>query len=281
MKAIAKIGAVAVLLAVAVGCVLVHPIDTAAYAIIRPWKRPMTAAMPPRARDVAAPIESGSIRGWLLEPETRRRPLVVYLHGIADNRASGLWLADRLLALGHPVLLFDSRAHGASDGAFCTFGAREAGDLRGLLDVVGSPRVVLVGVSLGGAVALQAAAQDERVAGVVAISTFSDLRSIVQERAPWPLRGRLADRALQRAGEIGGFDPQRASPLEAAPRIRSPVLLVHGADDRATSLAHSQRLDAALRAPHRLLTVPGAGHDGVLAAPGTWETIAAWLARIE
>jgi pimeloyl-ACP methyl ester carboxylesterase len=271
-----------VLTAVVAAWVLVQPVDTAAYAIIRPWKRPMLTARPPGARDVTVAVDGERIQGWLMEPEKPTRPLVVYLHGIADNRASGLWIAERLLALGHPVLVYDSRAHGLSDGPFCTFGVREAVDLRRLLDAVAAPRAILLGVSLGGAVALQAAADDPRVRAVVAVSTFADLHGIVQERAPRPLRGGFADRAVRRAGEIAGFDPDLASPLRAAARIAVPVLLVHGADDRDTSPVHSQRLRAALRGDaHHLLLVPGAGHGDALSGPGAWEAVVSWLSRIQ
>jgi pimeloyl-ACP methyl ester carboxylesterase len=72
-----------------------------------------------------------------------------------------------------------------------------------------------------------------------------------------------------------------ASPLAAAARLEIPVLLIHGANDRATPVHHSQRLAAALHAPHKLLVVPGFGHDGLLGAPGVWDEVQSFLASID
>jgi pimeloyl-ACP methyl ester carboxylesterase len=45
--------------------------------------------------------------------------------------------------------------------------------------------VVLLGSSLGAAVALQAAPLDPRIRGVIAEAPFSSLEAVVRDRAPW------------------------------------------------------------------------------------------------
>jgi pimeloyl-ACP methyl ester carboxylesterase len=56
-----------------------------------------------------------------------------------------------------------------------------------------------------------------------------------------------------------------------------PVLLIHGAADRETPPAHSQRIFNVLNSPKRLLLVPGAGHNDVLAGPEVWQEIESWI----
>lgn len=183
----------------------------------------------------------------------------------------------RLVPLGFDVLAYDGRAHGESGGDACTYGALERRDLGRALDAIGARRALLLGVSLGGAVALQAAPEDDRVAGVVAVASFSDLEAIARERAPaFASEGQLRA-ALALAEREGRFRVAEASPAKAAARIRVPVLLVHGAEDRETRPAHSERVLAALAGPREFLLVPGAGHGDALGRG--WVAVAAWLER--
>ena len=93
--------------------------------------------------------------------------------------------ALRFSARGFDVVAYDSRAHGDSGGNVCTYGFYEKRDLQRVLDVLESGPVIVIGSSLGAAVALQAAAEDRRITAVVAAESFSDLRTVAPERAPW------------------------------------------------------------------------------------------------
>jgi pimeloyl-ACP methyl ester carboxylesterase len=227
-----------------------------------------------------------TLRGWYFPasvPSAKNRPLLVYLHGSADNRQSGVGLARRFGPRGYDVLTYDGRAHGESGGAFCTYGVFEKRDLMRALDAVGAHEAVLFGSSLGAAVALQTAPLDARVRGVIAQSSFSTLRRVVHDRARWlrlvmPRGG--VEAAIAVAEQEGGFRTDEASPLAAAARIQVPVLLIHGTADRETSADHSRRIDSALTGPHRLILVPGAGHNDVLGREEVWREVEAWLAMI-
>jgi dipeptidyl aminopeptidase/acylaminoacyl peptidase len=260
------------------------PVDWGAAAIVHPVRRP-GVRRPDRQYETVVFTSGGArLEGWLVrpagDPSGFGRGLVVYLHGIADNRASGLGAARRLSDQGFAVLLFDARAHGRSTGEACTYGYHERRDVSAALDAVGAREAVLLGHSLGAATALQAAAVDDRVVAVVAASPFSDLPTIVRERAGWfRLPGRYVEAALSRAGEMGRFAPQEASPVGLAPRLRAPVLLLHGAADGKTPPAHSVRIAAALRAPHELVLLPGVGHDEILGREEAWRAIDAFLAK--
>jgi pimeloyl-ACP methyl ester carboxylesterase len=162
------------------------------------------------------------------------------------------------------VVAYDSRANGESTGDVCTYGYYEKDDLRRVIDTIEVHPVVLVGGSLGAAVALQAAPDDARIRAVVAAETFSDLRTIAIERAPWILSDGMIRRAFVEAESRGRFVVDEVSPVRAAARIQVPVFLVHGADDLDTPPDHSRRVFDALRGPKHMRLVHGARHGGSL-----------------
>jgi pimeloyl-ACP methyl ester carboxylesterase len=219
-----------------------------------------------------------NLQGWRGEVGGgRRRGTLIYLHGIADNRASGAGVIERFRKRGFDVVAYDSRAHGESEGDACTYGFFEKQDLRAVLDTVRSGPVVLVGSSLGAAVALQLAATDKRISAVVAAESFSDLRTVVIERAPVFFTSATIERAFKLAEQQGRFQINSVSPALAARAITIPVLIIHGAADSDTPPDHARRLFAALGGPKRLILVPKAGHNESLHGAETWEEIERWL----
>jgi pimeloyl-ACP methyl ester carboxylesterase len=264
-------------LAALAGLASCMPPSWGAAAVLHPRRRPVTQVPPYPREDLTFAGEGGvTLKGWRFRTDQPRRGVIVYLHGIADNRQSSWGLVSRFRPQGYDVVAFDARAHGESTGDACTYGYHEKQDLRRVLDALGEPRVVLFGVSLGAAVALQEAADDPRVAGVVSVSTFADLRTVARERAPVIASAAQIQEALALAGKEGRFDVDEASVVKAAPRVRVPVLVLHGAADRETLPAHSRRVHDALGGPKRLVLVPGAGHADVL-REATWSTISDWL----
>jgi len=257
------------------------PPEWGANALLHPTRRPLVVAadLPPH-EDVVVRSDGLALRGWLFRGRGTRRGLIVHLHGVADNRASGVGLARRFGPQGYDVFTYDSRAHGESQGDACTYGFYEKRDLSRALDALGADGAVLFGSSLGASVALQAAADDPRVRGVIAQSPFSDLETVARERAPFVATEAEIAEAFAIAEQRGHFRIAEVSPRAAAARIRVPVLLIHGADDRETLPAHSQRIYEALRGPRQLLIVPGADHNDVLRGEDVWREIETWLSGL-
>jgi pimeloyl-ACP methyl ester carboxylesterase len=129
-------------------------------------------------------------------------PAVVLLHGITGHARS--WDDEaRTLATRHRVLALDQRGHGDSDRALdgdYTV-TTMAGDLAAFVDALGLPRVSLVGLSMGGRVAIAFAGQSPgRVDRLMVVD-------IGPEIAP---AGRL------RVGSLMAKTPERFDDLEAA-----------------------------------------------------------------
>lgn len=262
------LGAIAVLLPVG-GCLIP---SWGAKAILTPWHRSPPAE--PTVPHESVEFEGDGVRlsGWRFPAQGPRRGLLVYLHGFGDDRRGAVGIAQRFTPLGFVVIAYDSRGHGQSEGKYCTYGVIEKRDLSRVLDREPDGPVVLIGGSLGGAVALQCAADDPRISLVVAIAAFSDLRSVVEDRTPFFATHGQIESALEIAARDGGFRIEDASPVAAAPRIRCPVILVHGAEDHDTPPQHSKRIDAALTGTKELLLVPGMRHNDPI-DEGTWKRI--------
>src|SRR5262245_5918136 len=269
-------GSIVGVLLIALGIVATQLPSAGAAALLHPARREVVEAPPSMCRETTFAGEGLSLKGWQCQASGRRRGTLVYLHGIADNRTSGAGVIERFSKHGFDVVAYDSRAHGASTGEACTYGFYEKQDLHHVVDTVGPGPIVFLGTSLGAAVALQEAAADPRVTAVIAAETFSDLRTVAIERAPFSFTAGIIRRAFQLAEQQGGFRVDDVSPAEAAGEMTRPVLLIHGAADSETPPDHSRRVLAALAGPKRLILVPAARHNESLRGE-VWEEIDRWL----
>lgn len=251
-------------------------------ALTRPMRVPIVgrAALPNRELEWKT-ADGLTLRGWLFEPRADMAPhgLVVLVHGKDINRQHFAGEAARFTSRGYRVLAYDQRAHGRSQGERTTYGFREVDDLRRGLDLVGSPRVILIGESLGAAVALQTGARDGRVVGVVAGASFSDLPTIVAEHRPFFFSNDVFAQAVEVAEREVGFDLAQISPARDAAAIDAPVLLLHGTKDTFIDPSHSRRILANARRG-TLVALEGVGHIDVLVARQSWAHIERWFDEV-
>lgn len=244
--------------------------------LLRPARHHVNTPAPDTCEDAIFAGSGVTLKGWRCRTPAARRGTIVYLHGIADNRASAAGIVRRFEPRGFDVIAYDSRAHGESDGTACTYGFYEKQDLRRVIDGIPPGPVVLIGTSLGAAVALQEAGDDPRVTAIVAAETFSDLKTIASDRAPFLFTKGAIRRAFALAERQAAFRVDEVSPVDAASHITVPVLLIHGEGDVDTRPEHSRRVFDALRGPKRLIVVPGARHNGSLRAD-MWPEIDRWI----
>jgi len=266
-----------VVLAVVLAVAASQAPSVAAGGLLHPARHQPHAKTPPNCVEREFPGNGVTLRGWHCRTPGRTRGTVVYLHGIADNRDSSIGVVQRLTTQSLDVVAYDSRAHGASEGDLCTYGYFEKEDLRSVLDTLSPAPLVLIGTSLGAAVALQEAATDSRVSGVIAAEVFSDLETIARDRAPFFLPEPVIAEAFRVVERRAAFAVREVSPVRAAAKIHVPVLLIHGDADVLTGADHSRRVFAALAGPKQLILVPKAAHNESLRNPTVWTAIDGWL----
>ncbi|TCC28606.1 S9 family peptidase [Kribbella sindirgiensis] len=228
------------------------------------WARPE-----PRTFQIS---DSTTVSGWLFQAE-RPGPLLLDIHGGPHG-----WWAP-LMQLGYPyqlalaaagwsVLLLNPRG---SDGfgddfhaaVYAEQGFGDAPDLLEPIDqlvaegIADSDRLAVAGYSYGGYMTNWLTAHTTRFRAAVSGGGMCDLVSL----------GGTADVGVGMMDLIyGGTDPavlRPQSPYESVRDVRTPTLILHGADDDRSPVGQAEQWFAALHTQQvetELVLYPGAGH---------------------
>jgi dipeptidyl aminopeptidase/acylaminoacyl peptidase len=226
--------------------------------------------------DYGAPHETLDVRtadgvrlaAWYL-PGTL--PAAIVVSGGYRGRAGDvLGISAGLQRAGFHVAVYGWRGTPGSDVAAHTLGVYERNDLTAVLDALsarlGGVPIGLLGYSLGGAVSISVAADDQRVAAVCTDSAFADPRLLIGERVHSSLR---VPAALVMAPVIAMFARRTGArltdfrPVLAVEHISPrPLLIIHGDADATVPVHHAELLYAAAKEPKQLWRLPGVGHVG-------------------
>ncbi|GAA1011562.1 serine hydrolase [Acrocarpospora pleiomorpha] len=231
-------------------------------------------------------ISDGTVvHGWLIRDPaaTGPRPLLLDIHGGPHNAWNGA--ADEihlyhqeLAARGWSVLLLNPRGSDGYGERFFTaaldaWGVADAGDFLEPIDAlvaegVADPnRLAVAGYSYGGYMTCYLTSRDNRFAAAVAGGVVSDLTSLAGTSDLGHLMGEY---------ELGGqpwANPERyreSSPLPLVENVRTPTLIVQGADDIRCPVGQAEQWHTALRAqgvPVRLVLYPNSSHLFILEGP--------------
>lgn len=229
---------------------------------------PFEVRVPPQELALTAADGSRLAAWWMPSPGATRT--VILCHGHRGSRAQLLGIGPGLMRQGMNALLLGFRGSaGCGDGPQ-SLAWYEQQDLRAAIDHVRRERpdddISVVGYSMGAAVALMVAATDERVATVVADSSFADMRGVITAAAASHARGlpvgplvSLTDAVTQRRY---GYAFDQVRPVDVVDRIPPrPLLLIHGDRDSVVPVSHLHDLAAA--APQaEVWELPGVDHCG-------------------
>ncbi len=225
---------------------------------------------------------------------------VVFLHGVGSDRA--VW-REQLADLGddHRAIALDFRGHGESQIPAAPIDrAAFAADVEGLLNALDIPHAHLVGLSMGGVIALETySLYPERVLSLTLADTFAafpgweegmkqrerdlqlmSMREIAEARIPACLRPdpdpeklvaaieQMAnkDKRVYAESSAATWSPDYRSLLG---RITVPVLILWGEHDTITPRRLSEELHAGIHGS-RCIAIPNAGHISNLDNPAAF-----------
>lgn len=200
---------------------------------------------------------------------------MVIVHGAGSAKESHADFGRLCAASGWAAIGYDQRGHGESADAMTPAASGDVGRMARFLaavDGVDAGRVCVRGSSMGGYLAIHAAAAEPAIAGVIAIcpATEAGLRAALRG-------GRLEMRAdvAALAAWLGEHDLREAV-ARVAPK---PLFLLHARGDEQVPSEWSEELHGRAGDPRRLLVVPGGHHRSVQHDPELQATAIGWLER--
>jgi len=223
-------------------------------------------------KDVEFKAKDGfKIRGWLVVNKTAS-PTIIICHGFNTSRSDVLVLADFLFDGGYNILLFDFRGHGQSQGWYTSFGLQEQRDLAAAIEFLKNNQELkskdfgVIGVSMGGSVAIMVAAENQDIKAVAADSPYVDLdRSIIRHtkfllKVPFSeFLGRLAILSYR----LRFFtDSSKVSPIKVISKV-SPraVMVISATNDKRMPPEDAEELYLKAGTPRELFLTLSAGHS--------------------
>lgn len=195
-----------------------------------------------------------ALKGYYWPAAADNHDVILYFHGRASSADASLVRAQYLAEQGALVVVaeyhgFDGNPGKARKQMILDDAQAFLAQARQMAGV--DARVVLVGHSLGGAVALATAATDKHIAAVVTLSTFAQISDVV----PRLLRAFIVDR----------WDN-----LAQVQALTAPLLILHGTADPFIKFHDAPKLFAASHAPHDFIALQGVNHYPPMKDIGPW-----------
>ncbi len=169
-------------------------------------------------------------------------------------------MADELTKLGVNVLFAEYRGYGASTGARPSLGGL-LDDTAAILAALGerSENVILFGRSIGSLFAIELAARDPNVRGLILESGIAD-----------PLERTLFRVTPEELGvshdELAAAIAARLDHREKLGRYKGPLLVLHAANDQLVVPSHAERnftWSAAAPGEKELILLPRGNHNSI------------------
>jgi len=229
---------------------------------LAPLEKSLVYHPQPLPADYPAPADAGveevsfaaadgvKLNGWFID-HPAPRGVALFCHGNAGNiasRAHSLQVLNQRHGLA--VMTFDYRGYGKSEGKPDEEGIlQDARAARRWLAARRNMRevdIILMGRSLGGAVAVDLAARDG-ARGLVLASTFTSLPDTAVHHVSWLPAHWLMTQRLNSLAKIGDY--------------HGPLLYSHGDADKVVPFKLGSKLFEAANHPKRFVVARGGGHN--------------------
>lgn len=176
--------------------------------------------------------------------------IVLYFHGNAGDISSWQDVSEDFVRLGYHFFLIDYRGYGKSSGSLSENGlyadARAAWDYITNVKHFTPESIVIYGRSIGTGVAVELASHTQAEA-LILEAPYTDLSSLAKQKAPLFLPSLTLRYRFDNLSKVG--------------RVRSPIVFIHGSDDRLIPPSHSKKLFDAFQGQKKLVIIEGGSHN--------------------
>ena len=206
------------------------------------------------------------LEAWFL-PGKSDRLVVALFHGYAASKSGLLNTARVFHQLGYATLLVDFYGSGGSSGSGTTIGVKESRDVVATVEYMRRTwperKIVLYGISMGGAAVLRAiAAHGVKADGLIIEATFDSLLNTGKKRfrAMGLPASPFAELLLFWGGVQNGFNAFAHNPVDYARAVKQPALILHGEKDERTTVHEARSIALAMGAHARFIAYDGVPH---------------------
>lgn len=214
----------------------------------------------------------------------------ILVHGYGRDQSYANDYAEVYLQHGYQVLTPDLCASGKTEGQYITMGVKESAEValwaQKIKKQYPDAEIALHGVSMGAATVLMAAARDDipPIRAVIedcgytsAYEMFSNQLGVIFGLPAFPI--------MNCVDVVSGFKTgakvTEAAPIKAVPKIKAPVLFIHGDADKLIPPAMMEELYVSCNSKKDKLIVQGAGHADSMKTDGEkyWSIVFGFLAN--
>ena len=180
-------------------------------------------------------------------------PTILYFHGNDGDVKARAFKMEPLLHAGWGALFAEYRGYAGNPGNPSEDGLYE--DARAAVhhlatEGVPAEKLVLMGESLGSGVAVKMA-EEYDPAGLVLVAPYTSISDVAQVMYWFVPAGLLIRDRFPSIARIGN--------------LHSPVLIIHGEDDKTIPVSFARKLLAAAAEPKQGVFIPGGGHTDLFA----------------
>lgn len=216
---------------------------------------------PHPGKRVAIPFEGKTIFGVL----RGSGPVLVMAPGLDSTKEELHAYEEPFLARGMATLAIDGPGQGEAEYEIPICGdyeraARAVCDWIETRSDLDSSRIAIWGVSLGGYYAPRAAAHEKRIRACIALSGPFEWDKI-WDGLPDLTRETFRVRSHASTEQQARENARQLTLVEAAQRIRCPIFIVAGRQDRLVPAADAERLARSVAGPVELMVVEDGGHN--------------------
>ena len=223
--------------------------------------------MRPTGERVAIPFEGKTLYGILRHPLQRftRSPVLIMAPGLDSTKEELHAYAEPFLARGIAILAIDGPGQGEAEYEIPICGDYERAahavcdwiEKRADLDAA---KIAMWGVSLGGYYAPRATAYEKRIKACIALSGPFEWDKI-WDGLPELTRETFRVRSHASSEREAREKATALTMVDAAPRIKCPIFIVTGRQDRLVPASHAESLARSVAGPVELMIVEDGGHN--------------------